>query len=93
MKNHRSDTTELRSPDLQSGNALSEINNENAIREYVAPNKNIVWRVQGGQTCYISLDIQAWQGEAHSEDGDENWFAPGLPNFSLADWAEIEFSR
>ncbi len=69
-----------------------KIHDESAIRKNVPPNKNIVWRVQGGQTHDIRLDIGGRQNEPDSEVGSDDGGAAGFMDFPTVDWFETELA-
>jgi hypothetical protein len=45
--------------DMQASPATDKIYDNSAIRKNIPPDKNIVWRVEGGHTSYAYLDLAA----------------------------------
>src|SRR5471030_300561 len=66
-------------------NAGHEVHCQPAASEYVATNKNVVWRVKGGETCDISLNIEEWQRESDAEIRDLNRRQSRLMKFTPRD--------
>ena len=76
---------------MQSGYAAREINNQAALRQNIPPNKNVVWRVKGGQSYNLQLNIGGGQCEADHVVTGANGLAPCFSDFSRSEGFEFEF--
>jgi hypothetical protein len=79
--------------DMKRSGAVREINGETARGKKIPADQEIVWRIKGGETHDLSLDISAWQSDPSAEQGSGNGGKRWLMNFSPPDWLEVEFPR
>ena len=78
---------------MKPHHAAGKVNDKPAILKNVTPDKNIVWRVQGGQSHDIYLDIGGGKKKSHPEIGRNDGLASCLMDYAGIDWAEAEFER
>ena len=76
---------------MEKRSAARKIDKEPTVREYVPPNKKVVWRTQGGQTYNVRLDIGRREARSDAEIGGDYWFSTSFVNFPLVDRIEGEF--
>ncbi len=71
------------SADMKRRGAVSEIDDEAATSKDIATDKNVVWRIKGGESYDLSLDVAGWQRDSNTEEGSDDWWQPGLVSFGV----------
>ena len=75
---------------MEHGQSTRKVHLNPAIRKNIPPNKNVVWRVQGGQTHNVCLDFSGWKKQRDPEVRCDDGVAPSLVHDPSIDWVEAE---
>ena len=84
----------LGSPKLQARKPGREINDQPGFCKNIPPNKNIVWRGKGGESCDLRVDIESGrQEQTNLEELRGDGISPGFVDNAGIDWVEAHLAR